>query len=317
MDRLRVYILRLISFAGMALLLTVLAPGVASADVLAQEDDDSEFPENVVTTTVTVNANLRAAPGLNADVIEVLPAGTVVGFTGFTDGSGDWIQVDPVDAPLGWMHHTVLTSVPEGLQVRPADLPEDEEIGPQDEDDFAENVVTGETLFRVYLRSSPEQQFNIIETLDVGTVVGFTGFTDGSGDWVQVDPVGAPVGWVWGEFLTNVPDDLQVRPADLPEEAKDDAADDGPSDEQAQDAEFATNVVTTAVTVNSNLRAAPDLDAEILEVLPAGTVVGFTGFTDENRAWVQVDPLGDAPVGWVHASLVGFVPEGLQVAELD
>lgn len=315
MDRVRGHWLRPMAFVAAILLSVVLILILVSGAVLAQEDDDSVFAENVVTTTVAVTANLRAAPGLDAEVIQVLPAGAVVGFTGFTDSSGDWIQVDPVDAPLGWMHRTVLTSVPDGLQVRPEDLPDETALEQEAADDFAENVVTGETLFRVYLRSSPEQAFNIIETLDVGTVVGFTGFMDGSGNWVQVDPVGAPVGWVWAEFVSNVPPGLQVRPADLPAEAEDEADDEVVTDNE--DAEFATNVVTTTVTVNSNLRAAPSLDGEILEVLPAGTVVGFTGFTDENRAWVQVDPLGDPPVGWIHATLLGFVPDGLQVADLD
>lgn len=314
MDRLRG---QLAVVGGVGLFLMAVLFGMAASHVSAQEGDDSSFAENVVTTTVAVHANLRVAPGLDAEVLQVLTPGTVVGFTGFMDGSGDWVQVDPVDAPLGWMHRTVLTSVPEGLQVRPQDEPDETAFEQEEADDFAENVVTGETLFRVYLRSSPEQQFNIIETLDVGTVVGFTGFTDAGGNWVQVDPVGAPVGWVWGEFVSNVPADLQVRPADLPQDAEEEADGEAAADDEAEDAEFASNVVTTTVTANANLREAPGLDAEIIQVVPAGTVVGFTGFTDENRAWVQVDPVGDAPVGWIHATLLGFVPEGLQVAELD
>lgn len=312
MDRARGQWIRLIVIVAVAILFVWVVGGA-----WAQEEDGSVFAENVVTTTVAVDANLRAEPGIDADVVQVLSAGTIVGFTGFTDGSGDWIQVDPVDAPLGWMHRTVLTSVPDGLQVRPEDVTDDTALEQEDADDFAQNVVTGETRFRVYLRSSPQQQFNIIETLDVGTVVGFTGFMDAGGKWVQVDPVGAPVGWVWAEFLSNVPPGLQVRPEELPEEPEDEEGNEEVLADEEEDAEFAANVVTTMTTVNANLREAPGVDAEVIQVLPAGTVVGFTGFTDANRAWIQVDPLGDAPVGWVHATLLGFVPEGLQIAELD
>lgn len=312
MDRARGQWMRLVMIVAVAILF-----GWVVGGAWAQEEDGSVFAENVVTTTVAVDANLRAEPGIEAKVIQVLPAGTLVGFTGFTDGSGDWIQVDPVDAPLGWMHRTVLMSVPDGLQVRPEDVSGDLALEQEGADDFAENVVTGETRFRVYLRSSPAQQFNIIETLEVGTVVGFTGFTDAGGEWVQVDPIGAPVGWVWAEFLSNVPAGLQVRPEDLPEEPEDVTNNEEALADEEEDAEFAANIVTTMTTVNANLREAPGVDAEIIQVLPAGTVVGFTGFTDANRAWIQVDPLGDAPVGWVHATLLGFVPEGLQVADID
>src|SRR5690554_1881940 len=110
MDRARGQWMRLVVIVAVALLF-----GWVVGGAWAQEEDKSVFAENVVTTTVALDANLRAEPGIEAQVIQVLPAGTIVGFTGFTDGSGDWIQVDPVDAPLGWMHHTVLTSVPEGL----------------------------------------------------------------------------------------------------------------------------------------------------------------------------------------------------------
>ena len=402
--------------AAMALIIAVLlalvtAPGLAQGD--DGDDEGSPFAANVVTTTTTANVNLRSQPGLGSEIIQVIPAGTVVGFTGFMDGTGDWIQVHPVGAPVGWMHHSLLASIPDGLQVRPADQPEVEE-----EADFAENVVTGQTRFNVNLRSSPNQSFNIIEILPAGTIVGFTGFTDGSGNWVQVDPVGAPVGWIWGELLTNVPRTLQVRPADLPDEGVDEeeptpavtvqdqalgdgntvtiarvvaaepgwlvvhASDDGApgpvightavdsginenvlvdidtdaatatlfamlhvdAGEQGvyefpgadvparvagdvvvrpftltdfqQQSPFATNVVTTTTTVNVNLREGPGLDRGIIQVVPAGTIVGFTGFTDTSGLWVQVDSVG-APVGWMYASLLAFVPDGLQVADLD
>lgn len=406
---------RWLPLAAIILLFALLLLSMTTVPAQAQdgggEEGQSPFATNVVTTTTTANVNLRRQPGLTAEIIQVVPAGTTVGFTGFTDGSGNWVQVDPVDAPVGWMHRTLLASIPDGLQVRPADRPEE-----QAEADFADNVVTGQTLFNVYLRSSPNQSFNILEILTAGTVVGYTGFTDGSGNWVQVDPAGAPVGWIWAEFLSNVPQDLQVRPADLPGEASGEeaptsavtvrdqalgegsavtiaqvkaadagwlvihASDDGAPgpvighsavesgdnenvvveiDTEAatatlfamlhvdagemgvyefpgadgpvrvdgnvvvrpfmltdfeQESPFATNVVTTTTTANVNLRRMPGLGTEIIQVVPAGTIVGFTGFMDASGQWAQVDPVG-APVGWMHTSLLAFVPDGLQVAE--
>ena len=412
---------RFFAVAAMALSLTLF---LALTTSLAQAQDgdngggESPFADNVVTTTTTANVNLRAQPGFSGQIIQVVPAGTVVGFTGFMDGSGDWIQVDPVGAPVGWMHRSLLASVPDGLQVRPADQPAPPAPG-EEATDFPSNVVTGMTRFNVYLRSEPSQSFNIVDTLPAGTVVGYTGFMDGSGNWIEVDPAGAPVGWVWGDFLTNVPDTLQVRPADRPQQQEgmqgatpsvtvtdqalgDDGAVTVPQVTAAQDGwlvihadndgspgavightavgagttddvsvdidadmatqivyamlhvdagetgtyefpgadapatvdgnvvvkpfmltdlapqepAFAANVVTTTTTANVNLRQAPGLGSQIIQVVPEGTVVGFTGFMDETGQWLQVDPVG-APVGWMHRSLLAFVPDGLQVANLQ
>lgn len=404
--------LRHLPVVAVVLLLSALLFGVTAPAALAQDGDgegaDSPFSSDVVTSTTRVNVNLRRGPGLDFDVIQVVPAGSVVGFTGFMDGTGNWVQVDPVGAPVGWMHASLLESVPDGLQIRPADLPEEEQ---EAEVDFAPNVATGTTEFNVYLRSSPSQSFNIIEVVPAGTTVGYTGFTDGSGNWVQVDPAGAPLGWIWGEFLTNVPEELQVRPADRPDDAAAeptpavtvadqelgngdtvtvpqvtateagwlvihvndngapgavigqtaveagtnenvmvevdaqevtetlfamlhvDAGESGVYEFPGPDvpvqvdgdvvvrpfqltefAEFPANVVTTTTLFNVNLRTGPGLSFEIIQVVPRGTVVGFTGFMDETGNWVQVDPVG-APVGWMHASLLESVPDGLSVAE--
>src|SRR5690606_3281294 len=93
-------------------------------------DDDTEFSPAVVTATTTVNLNLRETPSLSAAILDVLPAGSVVGFTGFTDATGQWVQVDAADGPVGWVSAQFLSNVPDELQ----------ELGATDDADDADDA---------------------------------------------------------------------------------------------------------------------------------------------------------------------------------
>lgn len=299
------------------LIVFVLIPLLAGAVLLgsvgsvAAQTDGDVFSEDVVTATTTVNLNLRDAPGLDGRIIATLATGTVVGFTGFTDGTGEWVQVDSEGNPVGWVAARFLSNVPDELQIRPADVEDDAEDAAEDvpEDVFSEDVVTASTTVNLNLRDEPSLGGMILDTLPTGSVVGFTGFMDGTGNWVQVDAEGYPVGWVAASFLSHVPAGLQVRPADVEDEAEE-AAEDIPEDV------FSEDVVTATTFVNLNLRDAPGLDAALLGTLPAGSVVGFTGFMDSTGQWVQVDAEG-YPVGWVAARFLDNVPAGLNVWEGD
>lgn len=300
---------RLLALASILFVASILLLGSAG-NVAAQEDDP--FSNAVVTATTTVNLNLRDAPGVGGRVLATLPAGTIVGFTGFMDGSGEWVQVDSEGNPVGWVAGRFLSNIPAGLQVRPADLPEDtgdaETVEDVPDDVFSEDVVTATTIANLNLRDAPNGA--ILDTLPAGSVVGFTGFEDGSGAWIQVDAEGYPVGWVAASFLSNVPASLQIRPADLPE----DSDDDGETAEDTPDDVFSEDVVTATTIANLNLRDAPN--GAILDTLPFGAVVGFTGFMDATGAWVQVDAEG-YPVGWVAASFLSNVPDDLTAWEGD
>jgi uncharacterized protein YraI len=284
---------------------------LGSPGSVAAQSDESPFGEDVVTATTTVNLNLRDAPGLNGQVLATLPTGTVVGFTGFMDGTGEWVQVDSEGNPVGWVAARFLSHVSAELEVRPADAQPEETIAPAEdvaEDVFSDDVVTATTAVNLNLRDAPSLSGVILDTLPAGSVVGFTGFTDGTGSWVQVDAEGFPVGWVAARFLSHVPAELQVRPADVePEETVEEA------DDVAEDI-FSEDVVTATTTVNLNIRDMPGLNSTVLDTLPAGSVVGFTGFVDVSGEWVQVDAEG-YPVGWVAAQFLSDVPAGLTVWE--
>ncbi len=298
------------------LAVALLFGGVAS--VAAQTDDDV-FSEDVVTATTIANLNLRDAPGLDGQVLAVLTNGTVVGFTGFTDSTGDWVQVDSEGNPVGWVAASFLSNIPAGLQVAPAetdDSSDDEAESTEDvpDDIFSEDVVTATTIANLNLRDAPGLDGALLETLPFGSVVGFTGFMDATGNWVQVDSEGYPVGWVAVSFLSNVPAGLTVAGAEGGADSSDEAGDDAASSEELPEDVFSEDVVTATTIANLNLRDAPGLDGELLDTLPNGSVVGFTGFMDASGDWVQVDAEG-YPVGWVAASFLSNVPADLTVWE--
>ncbi|MBK7219742.1 MAG: SH3 domain-containing protein [Candidatus Promineofilum sp.] len=291
----------------LALLLLLIGIVLAVPAGIALAQDEPPFGEDVVTATTTANLRIRSAPSPDAETLAILPAGTVVGFTGLTDESGDWVQVDAADGPTGWVSAAFLSNVPDGLTVWSEDGAAEEEEVAADKPPFGEDVVTAMTTANLRIRSAPSLDGEMLAILPAGTVVGFTGLADQSGDWVQVDAADGPTGWVSAAFLSNVPDGLTVWSEDGAAEEEEVAADEPP---------FGEDVVTATTTANLRIRSAPRLDAEMLAILPAGTVVGFTGLTDESGDWVQVDA-ADGPTGWVSAAFLSNVPEGLTVWSED
>ena len=290
-----------------ALLLLLAGMLLAAPAGIALAQDDTPFSEDVVTATTTANLNIRSAPSLDGEILAILPTGTLVGFTGLTDESGDWVQVDAANGPTGWVSADFLSNVPDGLTAWSPDGTADDAADDKDDTDdtpvFGEDVVTATTTVNLRIRNAPSLDGETLTVLPFGTLVGFTGLTDESGDWVQVDAADGPTGWVAAAYLSNVPDNLTVWTAD-------DAADEEEDVDEAPP--FGEDVVTATTTVNLRIRNAPSLDGEVLTVLPVGTVVGFTGLTDESGDWVQVDA-ADGPTGWVAAAYLSNVPDGLTV----
>lgn len=313
--------IRLAIIVALAILgvLLVILPMRAAFGAQDGTGDGETFSADVVTATTTVNLNVRSEPGLEYEILGTLPAGSVVGFTGFTDGSGEWVQVDAADGPLGWVVARYLSNVPGGLQVRPADVPKEEAMpAPVEEQEpavpFSTAVVTATVLNNLNVRSDPGTGSELLATLPSGSVVGFTGFMDGTGEWVQVDAAAGPTGWVVASYLSKVPDGLQVRPADVVKVVivKEEATP-APVEEQEPAVTFSPAVVTATAIYNLNVRSGPGTEYDLLATLPAGSVVGFTGFTDSTGNWVQVDAAA-GPTGWVAGQYLSNVPGDLQVS---
>ena len=297
---------RLILLLALPLLLAGMLLAAPTGLAVAQEE--SPFGEDVVTATTTANLRIRSEPSLDAEILAVLPLGTVVGFTGFTDESGDWALVDAADGPTGWVSVAFLSNVPEltALSDDEVAVESDEAEVAEEEPPFSDDVVTATTTANLRIRSEPGLDAETLAILPFGTVVGFTGFTDESGDWVLVDAADGPTGWVSAAYLSNVPD-LTALSAD---ETAAEAVESDEAEVTEEESPFSEDVVTATTTANLRIRSEPSLDAETLATLPFGTIVGFTGFTDESGDWVLVDA-ADGPTGWVWAEFLSNVPEGL------
>ena len=194
----------------LALLLLLAGMLLVAPAGIALAQDDPPFGEDVVMATTTANLNIRSAPSLDGEILATLPAGTLVGFTGLTDESGDWVQVDAANGPTGWVAADFLSNVPDGLTAWSPDGTADDEDDTDDTPVFGEDVVTATRTVNLRIRNAPSLDGEVLTVLPVGTVVGFTGLTDESGDWVQVDAADGPTGWVAAAYLSNVPDNLTV-----------------------------------------------------------------------------------------------------------
>jgi uncharacterized protein YraI len=266
------------------------SPNVASAE------GHSPFSPAVVTATTTANLNIRQGPGTQHAIVDTLPAGTVVGFTGFTDSTRTWVQVDTAMTPVGWVAARFLSHVPAELQVATLQQIGDVTADPAG---IGPAPTTPMTTVNLNVRQGPGVQHALVATLPRGTEVEFTGLTDAEGEWVQIE-TDATAGWVAARFLSHVPvAELETAPAE---------------EVTAPQDVFSPAVVTAVTLANLNIRQGPGVEHQILATLPHGVVVGFTGFTDSTRTWVQVDA-ADGPVGWVSARFLSNVPGGLQVWE--
>lgn len=290
-------------------------PGVSGGDVVGSEDVD--FAANVVTATTTVNLRIRSGPSLTDEILDVLPAGSVVGFTGFTDETGQWVLVDAEAGPTGWVSAQFLSNVPDGLSVPGEAQPEAEGVAAvltvANQELGDDNTVTVPSV-------TAEQAGWMVIHADSdgapGPVIGQTAVDAGTTENVNVEiDTDAATATLYAmlhvdtgeagvyEFPAADPparvnDQVVVLPFTLTDFAEDD--------------EFGANVVTATTTVNLRIRSGPSLNDEILATLPAGTVVGFTGFMDPTGQWVLVDAQ-DGPTGWVSAQFLSNVPDNLSV----
>ena len=312
--------LRLFVAAIAAILLLFALSPVLAGNVAAQEP---------ATATTDNRLNLREGPGLEYEIIEVLDTGEEVTFTGRVDLSGDWLEVETDEGTVGWVAGRFLSRTPDPDTLELwviADSSDDDvdddsdEAEDSDDDigalegDFSSAVVTAETLFNLNIRNAPNLSATILDTLPAGTTVGFTGFTDATGEWVQIDAIGYPVGWVAAAFLSNVPNGLQVAPAFASSAEAEDVDDDASSEDEDVEDDSSSELVATTLA-NLNLREAPSLEADILDTLPAGTEVIFTGLIDESGQWVQVEV--DGLTGWVASVFLSDVPVDLEIWEGD
>ena len=301
---------------GTVLLLTMLVFALATPAAFAQ--DGEPFPSNVVTATTRFNVNLRTGPGLTFDIITTVPQGTVVGFTGFVDATGNWVQVDPAGGtPVGWIFASLLSNVPDDLEVRPAELvpfvvAADQDVGGDNAVTVPEvvaaqpgwivihadnNGAPGAVIGHAAVPAGINEDVVVTIDMKMATETLYAMLHDDTANLGTYEFPGA-------DPPVTVDGDVVVRPFTL-------------TDFVPAVPTFPADVVTATTLFNVNLRAGPGLTFDIITTVPQDTTVGFTGFMDATGDWVQVDPAGGTPVGWIFASLLSNVPPGLEVRPAD
>jgi uncharacterized protein YraI len=284
------------------------------------DDEDVDFSADVVTATTTVNLRIRSGPSLSDEILDVLPAGSVVGFTGFMDESGQWVLVDAEAGPTGWVSAQFLSNVPDDLSVPGEAQPEE---GAED-GDMASVTVEDQALGDDATVTIPSVTSEVEGWLVIhadsdgspGPVIGQTSVSAGTTENVSVEIDEAAATQTLHAMLhvdTGLEGVYEFPDDDPPALANDQVVvQPFTLTDWEEDAEFPADVVTATTTVNLRIRSGPSLSDDILTTLPAGTVVGFTGFTDPSGQWVLVDALG-GPTGWVSAQFLSNVPDDLSV----
>ncbi|MGC4108447.1 MAG: SH3 domain-containing protein [Thermomicrobiales bacterium] len=176
----------------------------------------------VLYRTTTAELNLRTSPDANADILAVIPQGTVVIYLDQTNGlyaqvkvndATGWVVAEYLSesgvtptttvAPTGAVTETpVVTETPTGT-VEPTTTTTPETVTPTETPAITETVVTNPERVlteSVNLRAEPNSSAAIITVLDKGVTVNLTGRTSGLYSEITA---GSSTGWVATQYLAE------------------------------------------------------------------------------------------------------------------
>jgi uncharacterized protein YgiM (DUF1202 family) len=236
--------------------------GWAAGDYLAlAAAEDPGFAEGDAVVVVDGNLNLRADAGLDADILDVM-----------TDGSTATVLSGPVTADgLPW-YELDTDDYGQGWSAGGFLALADENPGGGDEFpvDSVLAVQTGDGS-NLNLREEPTIDGTLIDRLPDGSVVVvLDGPVTADGyDWYELD-TDLGTGWAAGEFLVYAADAIEVGDT------------------------------VSVFDGNLNLRDDAGTDADILDVLPEGTVLDVTDgpVSADGYTWFEVENDDFGP-GWV------------------
>lgn len=271
---------RLIALWGvLAAVLTLLLTAVP----LAQAQGEAK-----ITGKALFDVNIRSAPGTNRAVIGLLPYGEEVEAIGRNEGN-NWVQINYQDI-TGWVAAWLLifeddtSKLPVTTDVEP---PPASGKGPFD-------LVTP---FNLNLRAAPDLNSAILEVIPYNTPVQAIARSANS-SWIEIK-VGTRRGWV-AAWLVVMRGDINVLPISRTAAA--------PAPAARSTAPAPTSTVTILTPYQVNLRAAPNLEAETVAVVPFNQLLTAVGRNAGNN-WIQVSYEGST--GWVAAWIVPIVGDPL------
>ncbi|GAB4472294.1 MAG: hypothetical protein Kow00124_10160 [Anaerolineae bacterium] len=231
---------------------------------------------------ITGALNLRAGPGLEFEVLDVLPRGKPLGLIG-RDARSEWVQVR-VDGEIGWVGRigiaagvsisslpvTAAGVVPGTGTTPPAVVPPAAPPPP------LEGTTALVNTPRLNVRSGPGAGYAIVTVVSGGDVLKLLG-RDSVGSWVYVELADGTKGWVSSFYIQTA-----IPISSLPVEAETEAV----------------GIINTGV---ANIRSGPGLEYSVVTTAPLGTRVNLLG-RNATTTWLLVRVNGVE--GWVGRGLV-------------
>lgn len=285
-------------FFGVAVVEPTAAPTVAAPTTEAQPTATVEpTPEltatDELTGTATIGGNIRREPNREAEVLGQLITGEPVTlFERSVDG--EWYRVTTEAGVDGWVSRTLLTVD----QERAAQLPV---VTPSD-------LPTAAVFNGGNLRSSPDLRGIVIDQVNAGETVQLLAKNEGE-TWLRVINERQVTGWVSRTLLTVALDDLNdlpvsAEPAPTPLPATVAALPPAPTPN-------ATVPPATGLTANvfngGNVRAAPDLQSQVLDQINARETVELLSKTPDGE-WYRITNIRGV-TGWVNRTLLTVDPD--------
>lgn len=246
----------------------------------AEADSDSESSDRLI---VVEDLNLREEADVEADVIQVMPAGSVVTLAADGEAVNDFLPVN-FEQDAGWAYLPFLTDVARG-------------------DNLA--VVTTE----LNLRAGPSVDEDILDVMPEGAEVRVAGLaTDDEGDdWNRVYYDGT-LAWALASYVVFADDVTDSTDAADESDAAEssDAATSAESDETG-----AAGTADLVTVVDANLRAGSSLDDAVVSVVPIGTFAVVTGEAANGFVPVSVDGVA----GWLSTDVIAPAEIAATLAE--
>lgn len=261
----------------------------SAAPAFAQDED-------ALTGTALFDVNIRAAPGTNRAVIGRLPYGTKVTAIGRSEGN-NWIQIESEET-TGWVAAWLLIFSDDTSQ-----LPVTTDVEPPPASDKGPFDLV--TPYNMNLRGSPGLSSPVLEVIPFNTAVQAVARSADS-SWIKIKS-GPREGWI-AAWLVVMRGDINQLPVSSSAVAG------RPTTERPPQAATAPRPAVSDVTILTpyqvNLRAEPDIKADVVAVVPFNKLVAVTGRSAGNN-WVEVSYEGAK--GWVAAWIVPISGDPLEL----
>lgn len=219
---------------------------------------------------------LRGGPDVTFNAVTTLPPQTQVTIL---QSIGRWHQVRLTTGRVGWVFAQYILLNTAALTPLPSPAPQPAPI-PVPIANHQDGMVTMDTL---PLRSGPAVSFDAITALGLNSRLTILRT---QGNWHEVRLPDGLVGWVFAQYVGPVPSPISNQP-----EAGQ------PITDQPEPGQTVTQRLAR-VTVNAlRLRSSPSTEAEIITLLPLGTLAKVVA---ESGEWLQLH-LSSGQLGWVFA----------------